>query len=152
MQKTSKTISVFIRNHQYKDGQGFRITTFGESNIHHQSCSVPMRESDIVDYRCFTQTSLQDRISETNRDALKKLHMTLTEEEKTYSSREKEVQVTDSYDEVETTCTYTYAEAEVEITDTESTPKPKSNKWKWIAGVAAGTGLAGMIAYVFKTK
>lgn len=150
MQKTSKTISVFIRNHQYKDGQGFRITTFGESNIHHQSCSVPMRESDIVDYRCFTQTSLQDRISETNRDALKQLHMTLTEKGKTYSSRENEVHVTDSYDEVEATYTYTYAEAEVETTGTES--KPMSNKWKWIAGAVAGTGLAGIIAHVIKNK
>ena len=133
MKKTSKTISVFIRNHQYKDGQGYRITTFGESNIRHQSCNGPMRESNTIDYKSFSQISLQDRISETNRDALKKLHMTLTEQEKTYSDNEKKVQVTDNYD-------------EVEVARTEFMPKSKKNRLMGLVGFGvAALGAVGII-------
>ena len=139
MQKTSKTISVFIRNHQYKDGQGYRITTFGESNIRHQSCNGPMRESDTIDYKSFAQISLQDRICETNRDALKKLHMTLTEQEKTYSASEKEVQVTENYD-------------EVEVARTEFMPKPKNNRLTRFIGLGLATLGAVGIILVFKKK
>lgn len=132
MQKTSKTISVFIRNHQYKDGQGYRITTFGESNIRHQSCNGPMRESNTIDYKSFSQISLQDRISETNRDALKKLHMTLTEQEKTYSVSEKKVQETDNYD-------------EVEVARTEFMPKSKKNRLMGLVGLGgAALGAVGI--------
>lgn len=132
--KKSKTISTIIRNHQYVDGKGYRITIYGDSNIRYYGYNGPMRQSRTVDYRNFTLTTLQDRISATNRDALEKLQMSLIAQEEEYSTHE---EVTDTYIEVETTATE---------------PKPKSNKRKWLIGLGAGTVLAGVIAYVFKNN
>lgn len=134
--KKSKTISVIIRNHQYVDGKSYRITIYGDSNIRYQSLSGPMRQSDTIDYRSFTQTTLRDSISETNRDALEKLQMILIAQEEEYSTHE---EVTNSY-------------VEVKTTSTEPESKPKSNKRKWLFGLGASTVLAGMITYVFKNK
>jgi hypothetical protein len=135
--KRSKTISIIIRNHQYDvDGKGYRITIYGDSNIRYQSLSGPMRQSDTIDYRSFTQTTLRDSISETNRDALEKLQMILIAQEEEYSTHE---EVTNSY-------------VEVKTTSTEPESKPKSNKRKWLFGLGASTVLAGMITYVFKNK
>jgi hypothetical protein len=135
--KRSKTISIIIRNHQYDvDGKGYRITIYGDSNIRYQSLSGTMRQSDTIDYRSFTQTTLRDSISETNRDALEKLQMILIAQEEECSTHE---EVTNSY-------------VEVETISTEPESKPKSNKRKWLFGLGASTVLAGMITYVFKNK
>ena len=140
--KRSKTISTIIRNHQYVDGKGYRITIYGDSNIRYHGYSGPMRQSNTIDYRSFTQTTLKDYISETNRNALEKLQMTLIAQEEAYSAHEEvveEVQITDNF-------------VEVETTSTEPVHKPKSNKRNWLIGLGAGTLLAGMITYVFKNK
>ena len=140
--KRSKTISTIIRNHQYVDGKGYRITIYGDSNIRYHGYSGPMRQSNTIDYRSFTQTTLKDYISETNRDALEKLQMTLIAQEEEYFAHEEEVeevQITDNF-------------VEVETTSTEPESKPKSNKRKWLFGLGASTVLAGVIAYVFKNN
>ena len=140
--KRSKTISTIIRNHQYDvDGKGYRITIYGDSNIRYQSLSGPMRQSDTIDYRSFTQTTLRDHISETNRDALEKLQMALIAQEEEYSAHEVvvEVQITDNF-------------VEVETTSTEPVHKPKSNKRKWLFGLGASTVLAGIITLVIKNE
>jgi len=61
--------------------------------------------------------------------------MSLSEQEVTNSVPSSTLQVTDACVETET----------VE-------PKSTSRKWKWLVGIAAGTGLAGVIAYVFKNN
>lgn len=133
--KRSKTISVIIRNHQYVDGQSYRLTQFGDCNLRYISCDGPLGQSRTVDCRIFTQTSLEDCISTSNREALENLHMSLSEQEVTNSVPSSTLQVTDACVETET----------VE-------PKSTSRKWKWLVGIAAGTGLAGVIAYVFKNN
>lgn len=138
--KRSKTISTIIRNHQYDvDGKGYRITIYGDSNIRYQSLSAPMRQSNVVDYRSFTLTSLGDCISASNREVLQHLHMSLTEHEETNSAPDGMFLETDAH-------------VEVETTSTEPVHKPKSNKRNWLIGLGAGTLLAGMITYVFKNK
>ena len=133
--KRSKTISVIIRNHQYVDGKGYRVTMFGDSNLRYDLCDGPMGQSRTIDYRSFTATSLVDCISTSNREALENLHMSLSEQEETDSVPSSTLQVTD-------VC------VEAETVETNS----KRRKWKWLAGIAAGTGLAGVIAYIFKNK
>ncbi len=146
--KRSKTISTIIRNHQYDvDGKGYRITIYGDSNIRYQSLSAPMRQSNVVDYRSFTLTSLGDCISASNREVLQHLHMSLTEHEETNSAPDSMFLETDAHVEVETD-----AHVEVETVGTEPESKPKSNKRKWLFGLGASTVLAGMITYVFKNK
>ena len=87
MHKTSNTISIYIRNHQYKDGHGYRITTYGESTTRYPSCCGPMLLSDTVDYRNLTQTSPEDCIRAA-RDELEKLRMTLVREEECSAYKE----------------------------------------------------------------
>ena len=146
--KRSKTISTIIRNHQYDvDGKGYRITIYGDSNIRYQSLSDPMRQSNVVDYRSFTLTSLGDCISASNREVLQHLHMLLTEHEEMSSAPDGMFLETDAHVEVETD-----AHAEEETVETEPVHKPKSNKRKWLFGLGASTVLAGVIAYVFKNN
>lgn len=134
--KRSKTISVIIRNHQYVDGQSYRLTQFGECNLRYIPCDGAMGQSRTVDCRIFTQTSLEDRISTSNREALENLHMSLSKQEVTNAVHSSTLQVTDA-------C------VETETVESKST----SRKWKWVVGsVLAGTGLAGVIAYVFKNN
>ena len=142
--KRSKTISTIIRNHQYDvDGKGYRITIYGDSNIRYQSLSDPMRQSNVVDYRSFTLTSLEDCISASNREVLQHLHMSLTEHEGTNSAPDGMFLETDAHVEVETD-----AHVEVETDETEPESKPKSNNRKLLIGLGAGSVLAGMIAYI----
>ena len=135
--KKSKTISTIIRNHQYVDGKGYRITIYGDSNIRYQSLSDPMRQSNVVDYRSFTLTSLGDCISASNREVLQHLHMLLTEHEEMSSAPDGMFLETDAH-------------VEVETVETEPESKPKSNKRKWLFGLGASTVLAGIITYVIK--
>ncbi len=121
MHKTSNSISVYIRNHQYNDGHGYRITTFSESSTRYQSCCAPMRQSNVVDYRSFTLTSLGDCISASNREVLQHLHMLLTEHEEMSSAPDDMFLETDAH-------------VEVETVETEPESKPKSNKRKWLFG------------------
>ena len=51
MRNSSKTIGIISQNHQYKDGQGYRITTYGEKATRNQCCGTPMRQSDTVDHK-----------------------------------------------------------------------------------------------------
>ena len=139
MHKTSNSISVYIRNHQYNDGHGYRITTFSESSTRYQSCCAPMRQSDTVDYRSFTQTCLEDCISASNREALERLLRSLAEHEETNSAPDGMLEEADAH-------------VEVETVETEPESKPKSNKRKWLFGLGASTVLAGVIAYVFKNN
>ena len=145
MHKTSNSISVYIRNHQYNDGHGYRITTFSESSTRYQSCCAPMRQSDTVDYRSFTQTCLEDCISASNREALERLLRSLTEHEEMSSAPDGMFLETDAHVEVETD-----ADAEEETVETEPESKPKSNKRKWLYGLGASTVLAGIFTYVIK--
>ena len=136
--KRSKTISTIIRNHQYDvDGKGYRITIYGDSNIRYQSLSDPMRQSNVVDYRSFTLTSLGDCISASNREVLQHLHMLLTEHEEMSSAPDDKFLETDAH-------------VEVETVETELESKPKSNKRKWLFGLGASTVLAGIFTYVIK--
>lgn len=135
--KRSKTIGIIIRNHQYVEGKSYRVTTFGESNVCYQSCCGPMRQSDTVDYRSFSQTALQDCISASNLEVLQHLHMSLTEHEETNSAPDGMLQEADAH-------------VEVETVETEPESKPKSNKRKWLFGLGASTVLAGIITYVIK--
>lgn len=135
--KRSKTISVIIRNHQYVDGKGYRMTIFGDSNICYSSCDGPMRQSDTIVYRSFSQTALQDCISADHREALENLHMSLTEQQGTNSASGETYQLTDT---------------PVGVNAVETEPKPKSNMCKWLIGLGIGSGVVGMIAYIFKKK
>lgn len=135
--KRSKTISVIIRNHQYVDGKGYRMTIFGDSNLRYDLCDAPMRRSNVVDYRSFTLTSLEDCISASNLEVLQHLHMSLTEHEETNSAPDGMLQEADAH-------------VEVETVETEPESKPKSNKRKWLFGLGASTVLAGIITYVIK--
>ena len=137
--KKSKTISTIIRNHQYVDGKGYRITIYGDSNIRYQSLSDPMRQSNVVDYRSFTLTSLGDCISASNREVLQHLHMLLTEHEEMSSAPDGMFLETDAH-------------VEVETVETELESKPKSNKRKWLYGLGASTVLAGIFTYVIKNN
>ena len=137
MCKTSKTISVIIRNHQYVDGKGYRMTIFGDSNICYNSCDGPMSQSDAIVYRSFSQTALQDCISADNREALEDLHMSLTEQQGMNSA---------------TGETYQSTDAHVGVNAVETEPRPKSNMRKWLIGLGIGSGVIGVIAYVFKKK
>ena len=152
--KRSKTISTIIRNHQYDvDGKGYRITIYGDSNIRYQSLSAPMRQSNVVDYRSFTLTSLGDCISASNREVLQHLHMSLTEHEETNSAPDGMFLETDAHVEVETDAhveVETDAHVEVETVETEPESKPKSNKRKLLIGLGASTVLAGIITCVIK--
>lgn len=148
--KKSNMLSGVIGRHQNRDDRRY----IQRRRTHMSEC---------VDEDCYNHnrkqlviknTTVGDDISETCQEELRRIALTHMQEEQqqTNTVTEEDVQVTHSYDEVEATCAYTYAGAEVEITDTKSTSMPKINKWKWIAGTAAGTVLAGMIAYIFKTK
>lgn len=90
MHKTSNSISVYIRNHQYVDGHGYRMTIFGDSNIRYNPCDVPTHQASTVDCRIFTRTSLEDCISASNREALERLLRSLTEQEEEYSTRKEQ--------------------------------------------------------------
>lgn len=90
MHKTSKTISTYIRNRQYEEGRAYRMTVFGDSNLRYNPCDVPTHHASIVDCRNFTQTSLEDCISTSNRAALERLLRSLTEQEEEYSTRREE--------------------------------------------------------------
>ena len=59
------------------------------------------------------------------------------EQEDKYTTFEEEVQVAETY-------------ADVEIDNTEPAPKIKSNQRKWLFGLGAFTALASVIFYVFK--
>ena len=137
--KRSKTISTIIRNHQYVDGVGYRITIYGGNNRRYDSCDDPMRPSNVVDYRSFTLTSLEDCISASNLEMLQHLHTSLTEHEETNSAPDGMLQETDAH-------------VEVETVETEPESKPKSNKRKLLFGLGAGSVLAGIITYVIHHK
>jgi len=135
--KRSKTISIIIRNHQYVDGKGYRVTMFGDSNLRYDLCDAPMRQSNVVDYRSFTLTSLGDCISASNREVLQHIHMLLTEHEEMSSAPDDMFLETDAH-------------VEVETVETEPESKPKSNKRKWLFGLGASTVLAGIFTCVIK--
>lgn len=148
--KKTKTLSGVLSRHQSRDGR--RHVPSRKSSMDNFD-SIGGNLDIYMKYNVIKKPTIEDFVSA---DDSEKLHCIAAmnqiqlEHQEQSRSREEEVQVTDSYDEVESTCTYTYAEAEVETTGTES--KPNSNKWKWIAGAVAGTGLAGIIAYVIKNK
>lgn len=136
MCNSSKTIGIIIRNHQYVDGKGYRVTTFGESNVRYQSCCGPMRQSDMVDYRSFSQTALQDCISVTDREALEKLYVSISEDQAMRPVQEEEDKMVYSH---------------VDEAAVETERPPKSKVWKWLVGLGIGGAAAtGIIAYVFK--
>ena len=133
MHKTSKTISTYIRNNQYEDGQAYRITTVGESANRDQSPCGPMRPSDAVDYRDLTQTSLEDCISVTTRDELEKLRMFLVVQEEKCSTHEVEVQIACPCDE-------------------NHVDELKANKSKNNRLIACGMALLAAIVFGFSKK
>ena len=135
--KWSNMLSTKYRNHQHVDDKAFQEASNCKRHIYEKSCSDKMQHSDTNFYTHMNYEALQDRISETNRDALKKLHMLFAEQEKSYSASEKEAQVTDSF-------------VDLQNDNAELAPKIKSNKRKWLFGMGAGTVLAGVIAYAFK--
>ena len=115
------------------------MTMFGDSNLRYDLCDAPMRQSNVVDYRSFTLTSLGDCISASNREVLQHIHMLLTEHEEMSSAPDDMFLETDAH-------------VEVETVETELESKPKSNKRKWLFGLGASTVLAGVIVYVFKNN
>lgn len=133
MHKTSKTILVFIRNHQYVDGHGYRVTTYSESTNRDQSPDGPMRTSDAVDYMNLTQTSLEDCISATTRDELEELRMFLVVQEEKCSTHEEEVQIACPCDE-------------------NHVDEPKAKKSKRNRLVACGMALLAAIVFWFSKK
>ena len=149
--KKGNMLSGVIGRHQIRDDRRYiprrtsHVTVFVEKDCYKYN----RKQKHLV----IKKTTIGDVISETCQEELLLIALThtLEEQQQTNTVIEDNVQVTNSSDEVEATRVDTYAEAEVENTDTESTSKPKSNKWKWAVGsVLAGTGLADIIAYVFK--
>lgn len=135
--KWSNMLSTKYRNHQHVDDKAFQEASNCKRYFYDKSCWEKMQRSDTNLYTHMTYAALQDNISETNRDALERLHMSFAEQEKLYSAREKEAQVTDSF-------------VDLQNDNAELAPKIKSNKRKWLFGMGAGTVLAGVIAYAFK--
>ncbi len=130
-------LSTKYRNHQHVDDKAFQEASNCKRHIYEKSCSDKMQHSDTNFYTHMNYEALQDRISETNRDALERLHMSFAEQEDKYTTLEEEVQVTDSF-------------VDLQNDNAELAPKIKSNKRKWLFGMGAGTVLAGVIAYAFK--
>ena len=112
-------------------------TSFMFLDIRYDPCDVSTHQAGSVDCRIFTQTSLEDCISTSNRAALEYLHMSLTEQDETNSTPSVMLQEADAH-------------VEVESVETEPESKPKSNKRKWLFGLGASTVLAGIITYVIK--
>ena len=135
--KWSNMLSTKYRNHQHVDDKAFQEASNCKRHIYEKSCSDKMQHSDTNFYTHMNYEALQDRISETNRDALERLHMSFAEQEDKYTTLEEEVQVTDSF-------------VDLQNDNAELAPKIKSNKRKWLFGMGAGTVLAGVIAYAFK--
>ena len=135
--KWSNMLSTKYRNHQHVDDTAYQEASYRKRHFYEKSCWDKMQYSDTNFYPQMTYATLQDSISETNRDALERLHMSFAEQEKLYSASEKEAQVTDSF-------------VDLQNDNAELAPKIKSNKRKWLFGMGAGTVLAGVIAYAFK--
>lgn len=135
--KWSNMLSTKYRNHQHVDDKAFQEASNCKRYFYDKSCWEKMQRSDTNLYTHMTYAALQDNISETNRDALERLHISFAEQEKLYSASEKEAQVTDSF-------------VDLQNDNAELAPKIKSNKRKWLFGMGAGTVLAGVIAYAFK--
>ena len=131
--KKSKTISVIIRNHEYVDGQGYRMTKFGNSNLRDRSLYGTIRQYGTIDRRIFTQMSLEDCISASSREALKKLYVLLSENQITHSIKGEEIQVS-----------HTNVEKVVEL-------KPGNRIKKWLVELGPGGAIiANMITYAFR--
>ena len=135
--KWSNMLSTKYRNHQHVDDKAFQEASNCKRYFYDKSCWEKMQRSDTNLYTHMTYATLQDNISETNRDALERLHISFAEQEDKYKTLEEEIQVTNTYD-------------KVEITSTEYIPKFKKNKRKWLYGLSTGDVLAGVMAYVFK--
>lgn len=135
--KWSNMLSTKYRNHQHVDDTAYQEASNCKRYFYDKSCWEKMQLSDTNLYTHMTYAALQDHISETNRDALERLHMSFAEQEDKYTTFEEEVQVAETY-------------ADVEIDNTEPAPKIKSNQRKWLFGLGAVTALASVIFYVFK--
>lgn len=135
--KWSNMLSTKYRNHQHVDDTAYQEASYRKRHFYENSCWDKMQYSDTNFYPQMTYATLQDSISETNRDALERLHMSFAEQEDKYTTIEEEVQVAETY-------------ADVEIDNTEFAPKIKSNQRKWLFGLGAFTALASVIFYVFK--
>ena len=48
--------------------------------------------------------------------------------------------------------TYQLTDTPVGVNAVETEPKPKNNMCKWLIGLGVGSGVLGMIAYIFKKK
>ena len=135
--KWSNMLSIKYRNHQHMDYTAFQEISYCKRQFQDNSCYGQMQHYDTSFCTPMTYVALQDCISETNREALKRLHISFAEQEDKYKTLEEEIQVTNTYD-------------KVEITSTEYIPKFKKNKRKWLYGLSTGAVLAGVMAYVFK--
>lgn len=135
--KWSNMLSTKYRNHQHMDYTAFQEISYCKRQFQDNSCCGQMQHYDTSFCTPMTYVALQDCISETNREALKRLHISFAEQEDKYKTLEEEIQVTNTYD-------------KVEITSTEYIPKFKKNKRKWLYGLSTGAVLAGVMAYVFK--
>lgn len=134
--KWSNMLSTKYRNHQHVDDTAYQESSYRKRHIYEKSCSDKMQHSDTNFYTHMNYEALQDCISETNRDALKKLHMLFAEQEKSYSASEKEAQVTFNYDEVESD-------------STKFMPKPKTSRLTWFIGIGLATlGAVGIMVIV----
>ena len=131
-------LSIKYRNHQHVDDTTYQETSNSKRYSYDKSCWEKMQHSDTNFYVHMTYAALQDSISETNRDALERLHMSFAEQEKTYSASEKEAQVTYNYDEVESD-------------STKFMPKPKNSRLTWFIGLGLATlGTVGIMVIVKK--
>lgn len=135
--KKGNMLSGVISRHQNCDDRRYipRRKTHVTELVEKECCNHNRKQKHLV----IKKTTVGDIISETCQEELRRIALThmQSEQQQTNTVTEDDVQLTYSYD-------------EVEATGTES--KPKSNMWKWIAGAVAGTGLAGIIAYVIKNK
>ena len=126
--KWSNMLSTKYRNHQHVDDKAFQEASNCKRYFYDKSCWEKMQRSDTNLYTHMTYAALQDNISETNRDALEKLHMSFVKlEEKVLETNN--------------------VETEVAIIEPEL--KPKDSKHKWLAW-GAGAALAGVMAHLFK--
>lgn len=135
--KWSNMLSTKYRNHQHMDYTALQETSYCKRQFQDNNCCGQIQHYDTSFCTPMTYVALQDCISETNRDALKRLHISFAEQEDKYKTLEEEIQVTNTYD-------------KVEIASTEYIPKFKKNKRKWLYGLSTGAVLAGVVAYVFK--
>ena len=136
--KWSNMLSTKYRNHQHVDDKAFQEASNCKRYFYDKSCWEKMQRSDTNLYTHMTYAALQDNISETNRDALERLHMSFAEQEKLYSASEKEAQVTFNYDEVESD-------------STKFMPKPKTSRLTWFIGMGLATlGTVGIMVIVKK--